>query len=148
MDKLKPILFHNLFKANIFVFVALSLFFNFAFVNRIPNFIFWHSFEMLIDNVFATPFSKSETFIFKSFGRELWKYHSWDFGRRRYNYLSLLLNYSNLLEMKILCKEFPFCKYTSPTLLQEGTAFGANFCRTNNVTYKSFLTWSSKSLEK
>ena len=39
--------------------------------------------------------------------------------------------------MKILCKEFPFCKYTSPTLLQEGTAFGANFGRTNNVTYKS-----------
>ena len=36
-------------------------------------------------------------------------------SEREYSYLPLLPNYFNLLEMKIVGKEFPFCKYPTPS---------------------------------
>ena len=36
-------------------------------------------------------------------------------SEREYSYVPLLPNYFNLLEMKIVGKEFPFCKYPTPS---------------------------------
>lgn len=45
----------------------------------------------------------------------LWNFVNITVGKLGYSYLSLLSNYFNLLGMKIVGKEFSFCKYPTPS---------------------------------
>ena len=71
----------------------------------------------------------------------LWNFVNITVGKLGYSYLSLLSNYFNLLEMKILGKEFSFCKYPTPSF--NTFTWGDRYCckfMQHKQGFISFLT--------